>query len=393
MGGMKSLFTKLIPIVMLVCFLCLGITHTFGRFDAETGQSDITYLSKETIETGTQDHPYELTYYELDVNGYMQGIDNNVLKRSLSQVIDLEAYQSILNKFNEIWKDGYQFLDGVKTIVNSVLLVINTIILPINVLLIPLRIISGILLTAFTLIGININRDSVIINSLNGIIDYAHIPFISTTTNVDEDTRLNNTEWRYNNTGLDLRSSIWSKWTYFYFESNGTEYCAINNKNNKLYYCTWEDGSLQDHVVYENEQWINQNYRYITILDKNSLTEEEVNEIYTFLYTNGDYIDNSLSNTYWTFNNSFTFTETEDKYFYFYSYTNLGTSYYGLKVGADNKLYYINIQNSSYVYETAYENGQWTNNAYKNIHIVQQTMYSKTTLVITSLLTQNATQT
>ena len=134
-------------------------------------------------------------------------------------------------------------------------------------------------------------------------------------------------------------------------------------------------------------------FRYITILDKNSLTQEEVEEIYTFLYTNGDYIDNSLSNTYWTFNNTFTFTETQDKYFYFYSYTNLGTSYYGLKVGANNTLYYINIQNATYVYETAYENGQWTDNSYKNLHIVQQNMYSKTTLVITQLLTQNATRT
>ena len=59
MGGLKSLFTKLIPIVFLICFICLGITHTF----ATANVNNLTYMSQETYNIGTEENPEQFTYY------------------------------------------------------------------------------------------------------------------------------------------------------------------------------------------------------------------------------------------------------------------------------------------------------------------------------------------
>lgn len=402
MGGLWSVFKKVVPIITLVCFICLGITHTFQQ----VGADNITYLSTETYDKETwekienptpQEQQEGFTYYTFDTNTYMSNFNVNYLKDASTNVSNLDAFLNTLNKFNEIWEDGYQFLDGVKTIINGLLLIFNGLLTCVNMVLWPVRLLSALILTAFNLVGINtanqIANNGIICSTLYFFCYQLAIPLINPTTNIDGNTRINQTHWLLNNS-LTLNSSIWSNRKNFYFESNGQEFSSMNDYSNKLYYNYYTQGSTTENqiLVYENGQWVNQAYRNITILDKNSLTDNEVEDIYNFLYENGDYIDNTLVNTKWQFNNSFTYSTLQEKYFYFYSYTDLGNSYYGLKVDADNTLYYINVQNSTYVYIPVYQNNTWEDSSYKTIQIVNQTMYSKTTSALKSLLTSNANQ-
>lgn len=191
MGGLQRLFLRITPIIMLICFVCLGITHTFQQ----EGQPNITYLTTETIaiddnNTETTEDDITITNYSFDFKSYRENIDNDIIKRSLDNLIDtdnpqnptdIQKYQANLNIFKTIWEDGYDFGDITGSILNAVILTINTLILPINVVLIPIRITAGILLTAFSILGININRDTGIIKFFNIILDELSIPLINPT--------------------------------------------------------------------------------------------------------------------------------------------------------------------------------------------------------------------
>lgn len=174
MGGLYKVFTKILPIMMLICFISFGILHTFSQ----VGQGNPTFLSTETINIGTEEEPDNKTLYTFDMKGYTENISVEPLKDSISNTIDVTTYERVLNKFNYIWKDGYQFLDGIRTIINGVLLVIDTIITSINIVILPLRITAAIILTGMAIIGINISRDTTIIKGLKAISQLARIPLI-----------------------------------------------------------------------------------------------------------------------------------------------------------------------------------------------------------------------
>lgn len=193
MDGLKHLLFRVIPLITLICFVCFGITHAFQQQD----EAPITYLETNyydksngfvIIENPTEEQKEAdttLKVYEFNFTAYRNNIDQNILKRSVENTLTLEAYQWTLEQFNKIWDDGYQLFDVTKTIANAIVLVINTLILPINILLIPLRIISGILLTGISLIGININNSTIVAPILIFILDKLTIPFIqpNNTTN------------------------------------------------------------------------------------------------------------------------------------------------------------------------------------------------------------------
>ena len=147
MNGLQRLFLRITPIIMLICFICFGITHAFQQ----EGQANITYLTHQTItiddnNTITTTDDLTIENYEFDFTAYRTNIQNsNILKRAVTNTIDTQTYKEVIERFNTIWQDGYQFLDGVHTIVNALVLVVDSLIIPINVVITPLRIIAGVL--------------------------------------------------------------------------------------------------------------------------------------------------------------------------------------------------------------------------------------------------------
>ena len=370
-GGLGNFFKKIIPIIMLVCFVSLGITKSFEALGIE----NLTYLSQETINVGTEENPQNFEYYNLDVNGYMQGMETNILERAVSNVFDVDTYSRVLNTFNQIWADGYQFFDGIFTLINAIILVIDSMIMPINALLVLCRVGCALILTGLTIVGININAGGVITTALFAIVDHLAIPLIPPVYNVDMNTTLNGREYKFLNSNLTLNSGIFSNNKYFYFESNGIEWSSMNDYSNKLVYGKYEQGNPNQIqlTVYENGQWINQAYREITILDKNTLTNNEVTDIQTFL--NNNCIDSTLFNTTWQWT-TLSFTTTIDvlKTFNFTSnneqFTGIGAGLYN----NDNQIAYTRQgQNSLLVYS----NATWTNANYQYFTITSDNEFSQ----------------
>ena len=292
MGGLQRLFLRITPIIMLICFICFGITHTFQ----EEGQPNITYLTHETIEV-IADNPLTqeneqvtIENYNFDFKSYRENIDINILKRATNNIIDIEAYQKTKDEFNNIWKNGYNAGDIVRTIGNASLLIINTLILPINILIAPLRIISGILLTAFSILGININRQTPIINVLNSILDNAAIPMLRPTFSNDPNSIIN-TKWKFNNEIKFSYQSYSATRTYvvnFTIPESTATYTKIRTTvnfletENTIEYFYLDENNVEQSLYVYNNGWIYQNTREITIISHN-MTQEQYELFMTFL--------------------------------------------------------------------------------------------------------------
>lgn len=166
MPALKLLLTRIIPFATLICFVCFGITIVFNI-------DNLTYLSQQTI--GTQ------TLYVFDFQHYISNIDINILQRATNNVIDVEPFQNIINRWEELWADGYDVGDIVISIINGFTFIANIVILIVNLILLIPKIASGILLTALSLMGINIdNEQSIILTGLNTFLDVTGIPMINT---------------------------------------------------------------------------------------------------------------------------------------------------------------------------------------------------------------------
>lgn len=159
------IFTRLTPIILLICFVCFGITYIFGI-------NNLTYLNTIHTTNGT-------TIYTFDFSNYVNNLDINILKRATQNAINLNTFKNIIEAWETIWQDGYDFGDLMNTIVNGFIMVIDMTILIVNIPLIIIRICAGIILTGLSLIGINIsNETGVIIPALNSILDFAAIPYV-----------------------------------------------------------------------------------------------------------------------------------------------------------------------------------------------------------------------
>lgn len=300
MGGLQRLFLRITPIIMLICFICFGITHTFQQ----EGQANITYLTHETIEV-TADNPLTeeneqvtIENYIFDFKSYRDNIDINILKRATTNVIDLQAYQNTLDNFNTIWENGYNPGDILLTLGNASLLIINTLILPINIILTPLRIISGILLTAFSLIGININRQTPIINTLNAILDKATINMINPTFNKELYQDLANTRWYFKQqlTADSVRDE--NEYPYnlqvYFTTPGGGNYKNIRTRveviNNVLHiYVIYTDTDNNEIYVYDNG-WIYEDSRTTYFTNQNTQGRLEKAYILGYITKNATFI-------------------------------------------------------------------------------------------------------
>lgn len=293
MGGLQRFFIRITPIIMLICFICFGISYSF---ETAGSNQQITYLTHETITIDDNETPNDTTDdividdYSFDFRSYRQNINIDILKRATNNIIDIEAYKTTKDEFNNIWKNGYNPGDIVRTVGNALLLVINTLILPINIIIAPLRITSGILLTAFSIIGININNNTGIIKALNSILDNAAIPMLRPTFSNNPDSIINST-WKFNNEIRFSYQSYSATRTYvvnFSIPESTATYTKIRTTVNFLetvntieYFYIDENNTEQSLYVYNNG-WIYQNAREITIIS-HEMTQEQYELFMTFL--------------------------------------------------------------------------------------------------------------
>lgn len=159
-----KIFLKLIPLTLLICFICFGLTIIFDI-------QNLTYLSRTTKDN--------ITIYTFDMNQYVQNLNIDILKRATTNTIDVETFKNVFESWGTIWDNGYDFGDIFFSLLNGFIMVFDLLIVPINLVLIVLRIIAGIMLTGLSLIGININSNGVILTTLNNILDFSKIPLIS----------------------------------------------------------------------------------------------------------------------------------------------------------------------------------------------------------------------
>lgn len=290
-GGLGNLFKKIIPIIMLVCFICLGITHTFGRFQAtETNgvsESNISYISK--VDANSETNPNAMSYYTLDVNNYLSNIDFDILKRATNHVIDTETLQDNLRTFNLIWENGYQIGDVSDTIINGILLIINLISTAINLCILPVRIIAGILLTGFALVGIKTNTNGIIINGLNALLDVTAIPLINPTIQQEVTNSLTNTTWKFKNLQIanDLSNITINVIFYYTYNLSTQKYAGIRiDKDNTIIklYGIREDLMTED-LIYDDGAYTNHEQIFYINNDNRNLTEQEIDTITAQLNT------------------------------------------------------------------------------------------------------------
>lgn len=289
MNGLIKALERITPIVMLICCICFGITYTFDRNETQ----NITYLTHETIvvndrNTTTTADDITIDNYTFDFTSYRQNLDIQILQRATQNVIDIDSYNNVIQNFNRIWQDGYQFGDGIQTIVNALILVIDSIIFPINIFLTPLRIIAGIFLTTFSILGINITRNTPIINMLNGILDNAAIPLINPTFNKDDLDRLVGESFRFND-DIIMGDNVF--YTFTFKDANNNTYIRMQleyNENNEMTIIRYIDANNIATTVYINE-WANYSYKVVTIVNLPLNTDEKA-EIYRFLSLNATQI-------------------------------------------------------------------------------------------------------
>ena len=274
MGGLGRLFSRIIPIIMLVCFVCLGITHTFNQIGAENH----TYLTNETINVGTQENPNNITYYNFDVISYVNNVNIDILKEATNKVIDTETYKDNFESFNILWNDGYQLGDVSNTILNSVILVINTLITTINLVLFPVRIIAGILLTGMSLVGINISTQGIIVNSLKALLTSLAIPLIIPTTSKQDADIINGTTWQLNQTQTNY-SFYWDKNSvifYMQYSQNATYECVHTQKMSDNWWIVITSNNTQI-TIWRNGVWLNDYYKNWYIVEVNGSTSLQQN--------------------------------------------------------------------------------------------------------------------
>lgn len=401
MGGLYRLFTKILPIMMLICFISFGILNTFQT----EGQANLTYLTQETYNIGTEENPEYKELYTFDTKSYAENINQDILNRSLDHVLTLEAYQLTLNKFQQIWDDGYNLFDISRTIANGVVLIINTIILPINILLIPLRIISGIILTGMSIVGINVNNGRFICPVLIFIIDKLAIPFIQPENPTGETTILENQQYIFKDNLEDYYTEdiqINFNFTCTQYNQDVYKYAKglkITKINNRTKLIIISNMASQQWTAYNSANGWDDGWGsplQITIGNNPNLSNDQIETIYNTLQQYGLNVT-PKADTYWQFNNHITTQSTNGNviFYYFSSYTSTEyeISYYGIKV-ENNILYYIDIDpnTNQYRFNIAYQNGTWTHENYKKIHITNQQLSNTDLNKINQLLLFNATQ-
>lgn len=179
MGGLERFFLRITPIIMLICFICFGITHIFGNRN-QNGQH-LTYLenNKILLNNPEQDgYVNSIVEYKFNVEEYIENASTKTLIEGLQKSADFQGWVNNINAFKTIWENGYNAGDIALSVVNGCILIVNSIITLINFTLIPIRLSAAIFLTAISIMGVNINYDGTIINALKLMINSTTIPNI-----------------------------------------------------------------------------------------------------------------------------------------------------------------------------------------------------------------------
>ena len=404
MDGFKRLVFRLTPIIMLICFICIGITHVFTR---PNQTQPLTYLTYQTItvdDRGTIETTDDITInnYTFDFETYRSNISTDLLVESLQNVLDLTAYTNTLANFSLLWEDGYQVGDILKTILNGVILIVNTIFVIINIFIMPLRILTAILLVALSLVGININRtEGIIIPFLNIIVSKATIPLINRTdeTTAEIYNNLTNTTWTFNNQPEIPQNTFIYLDTNLTFTSNNQQFTKItisNAKigvvNNPLYNQYTPTITYNNTEVYTDGNWINNNYKTIFI---NNVTNNNVNTTLSIWLTRlatqqtTQPID---TNIYQWYETAITHYETNNVQTW-YVVANIESNnelFTGFVLSIDSRDWIIAYATNEGTIQRVCENGQWTDIYYRQFTILNTeplpTIYQN---YLTTLLNNN----
>lgn len=163
MGFIKKTLFILIPITLLFCLIAYGIEVIFP------GQN-LTYLGY-TTPSG------EYFPYVYDWKSYINNLDITKLLNIITNATDITAFFDKVKDFMDIWQDGYDLGDGIKTIIGILILAVDLGLYVINILFsIGTKLLAGILITVLSLMGINISYGNNAVISV--LIDFINIPSI-----------------------------------------------------------------------------------------------------------------------------------------------------------------------------------------------------------------------
>lgn len=161
----KTIFI-IIPYILLLCCLAYGIDILTAK--TTTGIA-LTYMQTETI-NGT-------LIYKFDTIQWLQDISTFHIEDKLTTLFNF--FNSVISQFKSyasIWGDGYDFGDGLKTIVNTLSILINTISIVLNGILYILQLLVYVLGKLVNIIGINTSAQW--LNPLRVMLETSGIPLI-----------------------------------------------------------------------------------------------------------------------------------------------------------------------------------------------------------------------
>lgn len=164
MNGLKRILFRIIPFVILFSFIGYGITIIFVT-------ENITYLSTITINGQTMQY--------FDIASYLRGITARPLIDGFTKVFTIQPWVTQIENFSRIWENGYDLFDVVKSVVAGFLMIANFFILIYNCCTLPARMLAGLILTIFSIAGINITANTPIVTIMKSIIAYYQVPFIN----------------------------------------------------------------------------------------------------------------------------------------------------------------------------------------------------------------------
>lgn len=177
MEFIKKFCIYVIPLATFLSFLAIGISYLLGN-------TEITYFERIQLASNTLGGDTFTNSMRMNWSSYLQGITNtDSLSTALENIVD--ATTSLFDKFArfiEVWTDGYQFGDVVRSVINVGILILDTVAYVINEIIYIL--IFSIMLGGkmLNLIGIKTSADIGLFNAFRTILTFSGIPYINPLT-------------------------------------------------------------------------------------------------------------------------------------------------------------------------------------------------------------------
>lgn len=166
MGLLKRVLFTIIPVATILIAVSYGIDAIFGN------TADLTYLGW-TSPTGE----YYANVY--DFRAYLSALNvSDLTKPFMNLANSLDIIVAPFRAIQGLFEDGYNFGDGIKTIINCLFGIINALIWVIDMLFSILQAVIILLGKILSLVGININSDFVVIKAFRTFTEFTIIPGI-----------------------------------------------------------------------------------------------------------------------------------------------------------------------------------------------------------------------